>query len=76
MWNYEEDDELKNKLKYDIIVWYKSWYMGNNNALNRHLELFDEYYDPGLFDDKNNLSKNIIDFMTMLQNKINKEGIE
>lgn len=74
MWTSNGDDELKNKLKYDIIFFYKNWYMGDDTTLYRHLELFEKYYDPRLFN--KNRSEAIIRFMTFLQDEVNRLEID
>ena len=76
MYIYNKDDELKNELKYRLIFWYKDHYLGNDNTLKRHLEIFEEHYDVRLFDNKETQKDDIIKFMTFLQNELNKEGIE
>ena len=76
MWTEEQDDELKNKLKWDVTMWYKAWYMGNDNALYRHLELLEEHYNPRDFDNEDTLHDDIVKFLNYLQELINKEGIE
>ena len=74
MWT--EDDELKNELKYRLMFWYKDYYLGNDGVLKRHLELLEEFYRADLFDNKETRKKDIIKFMTFLQNKLNEEGVE
>ena len=76
MWTYSKDDELKNKLKYDLIFWYQHWYMGNDNALKHHLELLEEHYSPELFDNEKTRKEDIIKFMEFLQGELDKKGIE
>jgi hypothetical protein len=76
MWTTEKDDELRNKLRYDLILWYEHWYMGSTTVLNKHLELFDAYYDPSLFDNPETKKENIRKFMIFLQTELDKEQIE
>lgn len=76
MWTPKDDDELKNKLKYDIIDWYKKWYIGPEETLTRHLELFDKYYDPRLFDDKKELSNHVREFLIFIQNEREKSEVD
>lgn len=76
MWTYDDDDELKNKLKCDIIMWYEHWYMGSVNTLTEHLKEFEKYYDPQLFDDEDTRKEDIVKFLTFLQNEVDKKEIE
>lgn len=76
MWTNNEDDDLKLKLRYDLIMWYKHWYMGDDQALTNHLLLFEKHYDPRLFDNKKTRDEDIIKFMTFLQNELGKSEID
>jgi len=76
MWTYDKDDELRNKIKYDITMWYRHWYMGTDEMLMEHLRLFDVHYDPRLFDDEDTRDEAIKVFLTFLQGEVEKVQID
>jgi hypothetical protein len=49
-WSKSKDDITKARMRYSIEQWYRSWYMGTDEAMRVHLSEFDNTYDPARFD--------------------------
>ena len=76
IWTLKGDDELKSKLRYDIIMWYKHWYMGPDTVMYEHITLFEQYYTPDLFDNRDTREKDIRKFLTFLQEELGRKEME
>jgi len=73
-WITNKDDIIRQKLRLQISMWYSSWYMGDNIEKDRHLMLFDSYFDPIRFDklDSDELREEEYKFLRELQDLVNK----
>ena len=75
-WDVNKDDLLKKQIRFRISAWYDHWFMGEESTKEEHLRLFEEYYDPSLFDNsgtKEEREKSIRVFLEKLQDKFNEE---
>jgi hypothetical protein len=70
-WIKNKDDLTRARIRYNIESWYKSWYMGTDEAMLIHLEEFDNVYDPERFD-TDDFEEEKRKFLTELQEIVDK----
>ena len=72
-WDINKDDILKKQIRFRISAWYDNFFMGERGTKEEHLRLFEECYDPSLFDNTKTKEEDIRVFLTKLQDKLNAE---
>lgn len=61
------------RIKRDILEFYDKWYIGNVKCMKAlHVQLLDEYYEPGQFNGLNGkaLREAKVEFLSKLQNVV------